>query len=338
MISIRLGVPVALLLACMTCAGAADSHKLRVGDVELLVEMDGEVLATDKGYPWTDWLVNTLQATSTVTGSFPLDGIRIKLRATSRSSNAIAFGQVRRSLPPELRFYVTPDSSLDGLNRDWRGYHEFAHLLIPFPGNDDIWFTEGFASYYQYLLQSRAGVISEREAWQELLDGFRRGETDRNGRNRSLRSLSPNMWQERAQKRVYWTGAAFFLRVDTRLRTESGGRHSLDSALAEFHECCMESRRRWNAQELVEALGEASIAEIWRQEYLRIINGPAEPRYDEALKALGIRRHRSSLFFDNRESMKALRRAIAGVREYPVEFDRIVRGDGTTQAPASTAP
>lgn len=336
--SIRYGLTAVLILAGTVCARAADTHQLRVGDVDLIVEMEAGIQAAADGGPWTDWLANTLQATSTVTGAFPRDGVRIKLRATSRSASAIAFGQVRRSHPPQLRFYVSPDASLDRLNGDWRGYHEFAHLLIPFPGNDDIWFTEGFASYYQYLLQSRAGVISERQAWQELLDGFMRGEADRSGRGRTLRNLSPNMWNERAQKRVYWTGAAFFLRVDVRLRIESGGRHSLDSALAVFHDCCMQARRRWDARQLVEALGQASIAEIWRQEYLRTINAIAEPRYNEALEALGIRRGRSSLLFDDRESMNALRRAIAGARANPPEFDRIVRGDVATQESAPAAP
>lgn len=336
--SFHYGLPLLLILVCAVCARAADTHQLRVGAVDLFVEMDGEIQAGADGGPWTDWLANTLQATSTVTGGFPRDGVRIKLRATSRSSSAIAFGQVRRSHPPQLRFYVLPDASLDRLNGDWRGYHEFAHLLIPFPGNDDIWFTEGFASYYQYLLQARAGVISERQAWQELLDGFRRGETDRNGRGQTLRNLSPNMWNERAQKRVYWTGAAFFLRVDIRLRTESAGRHSLDSALAAFHDCCMQKRRRWNARQLIEALGQASIAEIWRQEYLRTVNVVAEPSYAAALDRLGIRRDSSGLLFDDREAMKALRRAIAGARAFPPGFDRIVGDDNATQAPASAAP
>lgn len=338
MTSLRAGLYCALLLASFAGARAADTHELTVGGVDLVVEMDAEIQATEDGRPWIDWLANTLRATSTVTGSFPRDGVKIKLRASPRSSSPVAFGQVRRSHPPQLRFYVAPDAGIDGLNEDWRGYHEFAHLLIPFPGNDDIWFTEGFASYYQYLLQSRAGVISEERAWQELLAGFRRGETDRSGRGRTLRSLSPDMWHERAQKRVYWTGAAFFLRVDTRLRTESGGRHSLDSALAAFHACCMQARRRWNARQLVEALGSVSIAEIWRQEYLRTINGRAEPRYVEALNALGITRYRSSLLFDESEAAKGLRRAIAAAREYPPEFDRTVHEGDTLQAPVSAAP
>lgn len=329
--------PFALLLACISSIGAADTHQLRVDGVELLVEMDDAIQAGDDGYPWIQWLTTTLQATNTVTGSFPRDDVRIKLRGTSRSSGAIAFGQVRRSSPPQLRFYVAPNASLAGLNTDWRGYHEFAHLLIPFPGNDDIWFTEGFASYYQYLLQSRAGVISTRQAWEELLDGFERGENDRNGRGRTLRSLSPKMWRERAQKRVYWTGAAFFLRVDTRLRTETGGKHSLDSALAAFHECCMDRYRRWSAQRLIEALGEASVPEIWRQEYSATINARAEPRYEEALDRLGITRARFGLDFDDTDATRSLRQQIAGARPGR-DSARLAEADGPPHEPGSDAP
>lgn len=330
--------PLILLLAGgLGCAHADNVYQLRAGNVDLVVEMDRGIQAADQGRPWTDWLSNTLLAASTVTGTFPRDEIRIKLRATSRASSPIVFGQIRRSRPPQIRFYVAPDASLADLNADWRGYHEFAHLLIPFPGNDDIWFTEGFASYYQYLLQSRAGVISRRQAWRELVDGFRRGETDRSGRGRTLRSLSPDMWAERAQKRVYWTGAAFFLRVDIRLRTESAGRHSLDSALAAFHDCCMARARRWNARELVEALGRVSIAGIWRQEYLETINARAEPRYDDALQLLGIFRHGNSLRFDDRPSMTALRDSIAGARR-PDHADRLAGSERTIQPPASSAP
>jgi len=329
--------PIALLLAWISGNCAADTHRLAVGGVKLMIEMDNTVHAADDGYPWTEWLTTALQATRTVTGDFPRDDVRIKLRATSRSSNAIAFGQVRRSQPPQLHFYVSPDASLQGLNADWRGYHEFAHLLIPFPGNDDIWFTEGFASYYQYLLQSRAGVISQDQAWEELLDGFTRGESDRSGRGWTLRSLSPNMWHERAYKRVYWTGAAFFLRVDIGLRTETDGRHSLDRTLALFHDCCMDHRRRWDAESLIDTLGELSVPEIWQREYRRTIDARAEPRYDEALARLGISRARGRLQLDESARAKALRDAIAGTRTRP-GTDRLALPDHARHDSGSVAP
>jgi len=325
----------ALSWLCAGWAAATIPGELDVDGTRIEIDADRSLSAGYAGTPWTDWLSTSLRAAATVTEGFPRREVRIQLVPTWRARGAIAFGQVRRSSPPRIRFYVNANASLDALLADWRGYHEFAHLLIPFPGNDDIWFTEGLASYYQYLLQSRAGVIPAEEAWRALLSGFERGIDDRRGRGRSLQSLSPDMWRERAHKRVYWTGAAFFLRVDTRLRFESGGRHSLDRALARFNACCIDKQRRWDAEELIEELGRLSMPSIWREEYRATINERAEPRFDKALDRLGIdyRGNPNRLRFTGDPEQSALRAAIAGRR---FEAASLVRsGD---QAPLSPSP
>ncbi|MCA1778655.1 MAG: hypothetical protein LC637_04530, partial [Xanthomonadaceae bacterium] len=116
----------------------------------------------------------------------------------------------------------------------------------------------------------------------------------------------------RAYRRVYWTGAAFFLRVDTRLRHETGGRASLDSTLAAFHECCMQRGRRWSARELVERFGQLSVPEIWQQEYRATIDSLAEPVYQEALKRLGIVESASGARFSDDADQALLREQMAG--------------------------
>ncbi len=302
------------LLVAVPGLAADEDHRFHVGEIELAVYMNDRPLSLLEQHPWAHWLRTSLAATKTVTGGFPQDRIVIDLQPRSHSGQAVTFGQVRRSQPPRIRFYVSPDAHLDDLNADWRGYHEFAHLLIPFPGNDDIWFTEGFASYYQYILQSRAGVISPEHAWHQLHGGFERGLRDPNGSGRSLSSLSPNMWRERAFRRVYWTGAAFFLRVDARLQHASDGRHSLDSAIAALHECCIHDRRRWNARRLVRMLGELSIPEIWEQEYRRTLHAPAVPDFESAYRLLGIAAPGQKLRFSDDPRQARLRNRIAGHR------------------------
>lgn len=335
------GIPGMLWIGALAGIGVASSLA-KVPDALTVdgtrIEIEADRLPRERSVsPWADWLSTNLRAAATVTDGFPRREVRVQLVPTRRTQGAIAFGQVRRSQPPGIRFYVNADASLNALLADWRGYHEFAHLLIPFPGNDDIWFTEGLASYYQYLLQSRAGVIAAEQAWRELLEGFERGLNDRRGRGRSLHSLSPDMWEERAQKRVYWTGAAFFLRVDTRLRTESGGRHSLDKALARFNACCIDRQRRWDAAELIEELGRLSIPSVWREEYLATIHARAEPRFADALQRLGIeyRGNPDRLRFDRDPARQALRDAIAGRR---FDADALVRAGGRSNQSSSTSP
>jgi hypothetical protein len=306
-----------LLLLAATLAVKADAGpriEVRHGGTQLAIELSPELRRDADGGPWGAWLHTALRASSTATGRYPRRRVRVELRAAPSSHRTIAFGQVRRERPPRIVFWVDPEADLTSLRADWRSYHEFAHLLIPFPGNRDIWFTEGFASYYQYLLQSRAGLITERDAWTRLLAGFRRGVRDPAGRGRTLRALSPDMWREDAFRRVYWTGAAFFLRVDVRLRAKSGGQHSLDRTLARFHECCLRTGRRWRAAELIERLGSLSIASIWREEYERIIDQPAEPDIDPVLRQLGIDNTGTSPVFSDAVEARRLRHAIAGPR------------------------
>jgi len=300
-----------VMLLCALPLAAAERY-IEAGDVRLAIRHDDQVRFDPNGEPWEPWLATSVEAVTTVTGRFPLRAVDIQLQGTNRASEAVAFGQVRRSSPPRIRFYVDPHARLKDLEADWRGYHEFAHLLIPFPGNDDIWFTEGLASYYQYLLQARVGVVDPERAWRNLHAGFERGLDDSSGRGQSLRRLSPRMWRERAFRRVYWTGAAFFLRVDTRLRNETDGRHSLDSTLAAFHDCCLHQRRRWSARELIEKFGELSIAPIWQQEYRATIDRPAAPRFASAYERLGIRASGARLRFSDEPGRRRLREAIAG--------------------------
>lgn len=277
--------PTLLRLAFAVLVGGVDVASASTAPIRVALDPPEGRTA---GEPWTSWLQTALGSVYTISPDYPVDRLNVRLRAAD-SGGAVVFGRVRRGTVPGLEFYVDPDAHLDALNADWRGFHEAAHLLIPFPGNRDIWFTEGLASYYQYLLQARAGVISGEEAWTQLARGFGRGVNDPTGADRTLRSLSPRMWRLNAYRRVYWTGAAFFLNVDVRLRTETNGRHSLDSTLAAFHRCCLDARSRWDARSLIEQFGSLSVPAIWREEYQRIIDAPASPAFQYAFQALGIR-------------------------------------------------
>ena len=299
-----------MLLMSVPAQLHANVQPLEVGDVTLNVEMDTQISRQADPARWNEWLSTSLRAVKSITGGYPQTEVQVRLMSAP-GNQPVRFGRVRRSAPPQVHFYVNPTASLDELVDDWHSYHEFAHLLIPFPGNRDIWFTEGLASYYQYLLQARAGVIDPDEAWRRLLEGFERGLNDRNGRGQDLRQLSPAMWQQQAYRRVYWTGAAFFLRVDTRLRIETGGKHTLDSVLTAFNQCCTHQRRRWNARELIQQFGELSVPEIWQQEYAASIDQPAEPQFALALEQLGITQSDFGPRFSDEPGPRALRRAIA---------------------------
>jgi len=282
-----------LLLALSGFALLVEPSRLYASQLEIrvgmsLIEVHAEdALVEPAGFAWPEWIEPLAASLVSVSGHFPEPGLKVILKA-SEQRDPITFGRVRRSGPPEVHLVVHPAADLDDLLDDWRGFHEFAHLLLPFVGNNDIWFAEGLAAYYQHLLQVRAGVIDNDEAWRRMFSGFQRGLNDPNGRDMTLAELSPRMWRERAFRRIHWTGASYFLRVDLRLRLLAEGEFSLDSALAAFDGCCRRSNQSWNARRLIDQLGQVSRADVWSEEHERMIDAIARPELDWAMEALGI--------------------------------------------------
>ena len=80
-----------------------------------------------------------------------------------------------------VEFFTATQATTDSLQRAWTGYHELAHLLIPYQGWGGAWFSEGLASYYQNILQARVGILTEQQMWQKLYEGFQRGRGDAKG-------------------------------------------------------------------------------------------------------------------------------------------------------------
>ncbi len=298
-----LGIVLCLGLVLAAGPGRADSGFQL--DLVLAEELQGP------DTHWQAWIDHAVSAVESVGGQLPVPRIKVVLHAGQQGS-AVSQGWVRRNSPPEIHLRVAPDACLPELLDDWHAYHEFAHLLLPFAGNRDIWFSEGMASYYQYFLQSRAGVIDADEAWRRLVAGFQRGFDDPAGQGELLTELSPRMWRQGAFRRVYWSGAAFFLRVDHRLREASDQQQSLDTTLAAFARCCIEDgSKRWTARTLVSRLGELSLPAVWDEEFARVEQSTAYPDFGAAARALGLAADRHGVRLLDDPASQQRRRALA---------------------------
>ncbi len=163
-------------------------------------------------------------AVNQLNGEPPREKIQIILRSTP-GSGAVPFARILRGRFEGIRFYVDPGASLQDLKKDWTAYHEFSHLFIPYPGDSDLWLSEGLASFYQNVLQRRAELLSEQQTWQKLYDGFKRGESNSEFSTMTLSQLSENIRQSRSFMRIYWSGALYFFEADVALRqgTEKKG-------------------------------------------------------------------------------------------------------------------
>jgi len=234
---------------------------------------------------WVEFIASAL---TQVYGHWPLREWRITVTpATSAgASDPIPWAEVFREQPTRVEFFTAPRATPDQLRQAWTGYHELAHLLIPYRGWGDAWFTEGLASYYQNIMQARAGVISEQQMWQKLYDGFQRGLQDPGSASMSLAQASDRMRQEGRFMRVYWSGAWYFLAADTRLRLQSGGQRNLDMALAELNGCCGD--QSLSVPEIVARLDQLNRVVLFSILYDELIVSTRVPPFESIFASLGI--------------------------------------------------
>jgi len=229
------------------------------------------------------WLGQAAYTASLVAGRFPLTETRININRNTRGNSAVPFAHTIRNTTPEgVEFHVNPRKSLKSLVRDWTAVHEFSHLYIPYPGKRDIWISEGFASYYQNILMARGKVLSEKETWQKLADGFQRGTQDQNN-NIKLKAL--NRRKSGSRMRIYWSGALYFLEVDLNLRIYG---QSLDQVINDYVACCRSGRKYTNGKTLIRDFDNVAGREVFTPLYEKYANKTSLPDYKRVLARLGI--------------------------------------------------
>lgn len=257
------------------------------------------------------WLRAVAGDVARVYGRFPNPSpqiIVVPVSAERRwSDSPVPFGRVVRNGGEAVQFFIDADRGLDEYLGDWTASHEFSHLFLPYLSSRHKWVSEGFASYYQYVVMARGGRLTEADAWRRLFRSFERA-------RREGRGVSPNaaarLGIRRARMMIYWSGAAFALLADAELRRGSDGKQSLDTVLAQLGDCCLPSGRRWSARELFSELDRLAGEPVFMTLYETHADAPGLPRLERLAADLGIEYRRGRLRLLDDAPASAHRRAI----------------------------
>lgn len=267
----------------------------------------------DKAAEIVEWLRSTSGSISLVYGRFPNPSPRVVVIPAKSTrwggDSAVTFGRVTRDAEERIEFYINPDRPIEEFYDDWTATHEFSHLMLPLVSQRHKWISEGFASYYQNVLMSRAGRYTPLQAWEKLHAGFERGRASRP-------ELSPNeaarSGVRRARMKIYWSGAAIALLADTTLRERSGGQESLDVALDRLQRCCLPSRRTWSGPELFSKLDSLITEPVFMPLYKRYANRAGFPDVGPVLRRLGVDIHGDTARLSDAAELVIIRTAISG--------------------------
>lgn len=271
-----------------------------------------EPVDDEKAAQLVDWLRSASTNVSLAYGRFPNPSTSVIVQPTSRrswgGSSPVPFGRVMRDDGERVELYVNVDRPIEDFYGDWTATHEFSHLMLPYVSSRNKWISEGFASYYQNVLMSRAGHYTAAEAWKKLSDGLERG-------RRSRPDLSLNDAAEagirRARMKIYWSGAAIALLADVQLRERSGGRESLDTALDGLQRCCLPSTRTWSGRELFSKLDSFVTEPVFMPLYRQYANRAGFPDFAPALERLGVEIDGAGARLHDDAELAAIRDAIS---------------------------
>jgi len=263
------------------------------------------------------WIAHVSRAALSAYGRFPLADVQVLLipDGPQHEHDPVGFGQSTRGQGHAVTLFVDPAQSAAAFDRDWVAVHEFSHLFHPYLDDRGSWLAEGLATYYQNVLRARAGLLTPSAAWEQIDAGFARGRsaTTPSGAT-TLESVAEAESTRPNFMRVYWSGTAYWLEVDTELRRSSGNRLGIDEALRRFDACCLPDHRGWKPEDFVAKLDALIGSDVFRRRFAEYRARTDFPDLAPLYQDLGIRREGGALTFEDDAPAADVRRAIMSAR------------------------
>lgn len=254
------------------------------------------------------WFGRVARAVLGAYGRLPLADVQVLMLPVDGRGHAVVFGQSVRGQGNALHLLIDPSRPEAEFDDDWMAVHELSHLMHPYLGDRGSWLAEGLATYYQNVLRARGGLLTAAQAWDRLSEGFQRGARTKD--DEGLEQTAADMHRTHAFQRVYWAGAAFWLRVDRDLRSESGGKVGLDTALSRFRDCCLPAYRQWRPEDFVAKLDALAGSALISARYREFAAMRTFPDWRSVYTDLGIGETGGRMSFDEKARDAAIREAI----------------------------
>ena len=215
-----------------------------------------------------EWLGGVSDAVASTFGSYPF---RVKLYIhRSDASEPVPWAETVRYGEQGVHFYVDPDYDLEDFQMDWTAAHELSHLSIPYVGRDNMWFSEGYASFWQWKVLKEQGIYSQKE-----IDKKYRAKLNRvipgYDSDRTFLEVADQMRRQRNYPGLYWGGSCYFFEVDRMLKKEHNT--SLREVIRTY-----QSRGRLaddSLEDLIKSLDDISRSKVFSKVLKKYTDGPA---------------------------------------------------------------
>jgi hypothetical protein len=295
-----------MCLAALMSASAADTTTkqddatatLSVDGVTTRVDFD-DTDFTNGTAPLRTWIERSIGIVTEYYGGFPVKDLHI--RVVPADGAGVQGGTTWGAPAPLIRVHVGRKVTATQLLNDWVLVHEMVHLALPDVGEEHAWLSEGLATYVEAVARVQAGNMQAADAW--------------SGYARSMHHGMPKYGDEGLDRthtwgRTYWGGAMFCLMADVDIRTRTGNKSGLQSALRAVARNSGGLGTDWPITRVLET-GDAAVGvRVLTELYEQMKNTPVSPDLDTLWKRLGVELEGNTVKLSRDAPLAAVRDAI----------------------------
>ncbi|MEO8350712.1 MAG: hypothetical protein ABI680_03215 [Chthoniobacteraceae bacterium] len=299
-----MNTPLTGALAALALAGAhsslsADTSRLEVGGgvIDLTIEPGDAGLSTEE---IVEWVRNAARSVAAYFGRFPVERVAVRVRriAGAKVRSGRTFGHRGAFITISLGDRVTKAALAD----DWMMTHEMTHLPFPSLARKHQWLEEGMATYVEPIARLRAGLLSPKQVWGDLLRDLHQGLPELGDRGLD----HTHTWA-----RTYWGGALFCLLADVQIRERTGNRKGLEDSLRAIMSAGGNVTRDWPIDRVLTIGDEATGVPVLRDLYDQMKEAPEPVDLPALWERLGVRTgDDGAVSFDDGAPLASVRKAI----------------------------